>query len=148
MDGLRILVVDDEPQVARGLARNLTRAGARATVASSVAQALQQLERGAAWDIVLVDQMLPDGDGIDVLDWIERRQAKPAVVVISANPLSAQHTLLLQACGAVLLPKPFDADDLARALSEALAARAATRAASTNDAIDGAQRADTSDALP
>jgi DNA-binding response OmpR family regulator len=121
--GLQILVVDDEPQVARGLQRNLTRGGAHVTVTPSLAQALQHLERKVDWDIVLIDQMLPDGDGLDVLDGVNRLHVKPAVIAISANLQCSKRSLRLQACGAVLLPKPFDPEDLRMALAGALAFR-------------------------
>jgi DNA-binding response OmpR family regulator len=123
IDGLQILVVDDEPEVARGLERNLTKAGARVTVARSLSEALQHLERNTVWDIVLIDQMLPDGDGLDVLDGVDRLQTKPAIIAISANLQCSKRSLRLQACGAVLLPKPFDLEDLRMALSAALASR-------------------------
>jgi DNA-binding response OmpR family regulator len=123
IDGLQILVVDDEPQVARGLERNLTKAGARVTVARSLSEALQYLGSNEDWDIVLIDQMLPDGDGLDVLDGVDRLQTKPAVIAISANLQCSKRSLRLQACGVVLLPKPFDLEDLRMALSGALASR-------------------------
>jgi DNA-binding response OmpR family regulator len=121
--GLQILVVDDEPQVARGLQRSLTRGGAHVTVTPSLALALEHLERKRDWDIVLIDQMLPDGDGLDVLDGVNRLHVKPAVIAISANLQCSKRSLRLQACGAVLLPKPFDPEDLLMALAGALAFR-------------------------
>jgi DNA-binding response OmpR family regulator len=146
IDGLQILVVDDEPQVARGLERNLTRAGARVTVARSLLEALQHLERNADWDVVLIDQMLPDGDGLDVLDGVDRLPTKPGVIAISANLQCSKRSLRLQACDAVLLPKPFDSEDLRTALSRALASRGrpadAEQASQAADASETAQGAD------
>jgi DNA-binding response OmpR family regulator len=121
--GLRILVIDDEPQLSRALARNLTQAGAHATVAASLSEALQHLEPHGDWDILLIDQMLPDGDGLDVLKRVDGLTIKPAVIAISANLQCSKRSLRLQSCGAVLLPKPFDREDLWLALSAALFSR-------------------------
>jgi DNA-binding response OmpR family regulator len=123
ISGLRILVIDDEPQVSRALERNLTRAGAQTTVAASLSEGLRQLEQNGDWDILLIDQMLPDGDGLDVLDGIDRLTNKPAVIAISANLQCSKRSLRLQSCGAVLLPKPFDREDLWLALAGALSSR-------------------------
>lgn len=123
LNGLRILVVDDEPKLARGLKRWLAMSGAQVTIASCVADALLALDRHEPWDVALIDQILPDGDGLDVVATIDRREHKPAVIAVSANLQSSKRSLRLQGYGAVLLPKPFDPDDLATALFRALDGR-------------------------
>ena len=125
--GLRVLVIDDEPQLARGLARTLTRVGASVAVALNVTQALRRLRDTGDWDVLLVDQLLPDGDGFDVINRIGSLDHTPAIVAISANLQSSKRSLHLQKLGAVLLPKPFDRDDLLLALSQALSLRSVSR---------------------
>ncbi len=66
LDGMRVLVADDHPG-ARVLMVNALRAwGARATQASTLATALTEL-RGAAYEAVILDDPLPDGDAQAVL---------------------------------------------------------------------------------
>lgn len=134
LSGLRVLVIDDEQRLVRGLQRNLARSGASVTVASSVADALLALDHKNEWDLALVDQMLPDGDGLELICRIERQKNPPAVIAVSGNLQSSKRCLRLQAHGAVLLPKPFDADDLCMAMSRALSSARRARAESAHSA--------------
>jgi signal transduction histidine kinase/ligand-binding sensor domain-containing protein/CheY-like chemotaxis protein len=80
LDGLRILVADDNA-AARVLMVNALRAwGARPTEAASLAAALEELH-GAAYEAVIVDDPLPDGPARDLLPQLRSsRTARPRVV--------------------------------------------------------------------
>ncbi|HSI99765.1 MAG TPA: response regulator, partial [Patescibacteria group bacterium] len=78
-DGARILVVEDDRGIATMLERGLRLAGHRVTLAAGVGEAR------TAWvaepfDLVLLDVMLPDGDGIELL--AERRAAGDEVPAV------------------------------------------------------------------
>ncbi len=74
-----ILIVDDEPATRFGFSRYLTKQGYRAEEASSLAEA-REATTVRRYDAVLLDQLLPDGRGVD---WIpELRAANPEVAII------------------------------------------------------------------
>jgi two-component system nitrogen regulation response regulator GlnG len=126
-----ILVVDDDPAICVVVGEALRRQGHRVKTASSIRERTALIQSFAP-DVLITDVMLPDGDGLDeVAEIIER---KPGINVII---LSAQNTLntAIRATekGAFeYLPKPFDLNELTRAVSDALG----TRADPNEDAAD------------
>lgn len=78
----RILVVDDEPRVARVIAHAAEACGCQAARAGSAAafRALYDRDRP---DVVLLDLSLPGGDGIELLRFLAERRAKCAIIIVS-----------------------------------------------------------------
>lgn len=72
----RILIVDDEPALQHLVGEILTQAGYETDAALSCAQALERV-RTAAPDAVLLDVMLPDGDGFSLLGQLRRERDLP-----------------------------------------------------------------------
>jgi CheY-like chemotaxis protein len=66
----RVLIVDDEPQLRKSLARALSR-DAVVETAASMREALDHLRSGAQFDVILSDVMMPDGSGMDLHDAIK-----------------------------------------------------------------------------
>jgi len=81
---MRILIVDDEPQVAEVLAKSLAREGHRAEVAHSGEEALKLLG-SAEPDAVFLDVSMPGMNGLHVLAEVKRRRPSLPVVVITGN---------------------------------------------------------------
>lgn len=79
----RILIVDDEPALQQMLGEILTQAGYRTDAALSCAQALEQF-RAAPPDAVLLDVMLPDGDGFSLFTALRAVRDVP-VLFLSAR---------------------------------------------------------------
>lgn len=79
----RILIVDDEPALQSLVTEILTQAGYETISAASCAQALEQVRR-AAPDGVLLDVMLPDGDGFSLFGKLRRIRDVP-VLFLSAR---------------------------------------------------------------
>ena len=79
----RILIVDDEPALQHLVGEILTQAGYETDAALSCAQALERV-RTAAPDAVLLDVMLPDGDGFSLLGQL-RRERDLSVLFLSAR---------------------------------------------------------------
>jgi two-component system phosphate regulon response regulator PhoB len=83
MSELCILVVEDEEPICELLRYNLTKAGYRVNVAGSGAQARASIAAEKP-DLVLLDLMLPDGDGLDICRWLRRSpdlQTTPVVIL-------------------------------------------------------------------
>ena len=79
----RVLVVDDDPSLARLIQHLLTVEGFGPTThVSTGREALQALDE---IDIVLLDHELPDASGLEILDAIRARPEPPAVVMITAH---------------------------------------------------------------
>ncbi len=107
---MRVLVVDDEPDLRELYCVNLEEAGHEVLTASNGAEGLGVVERESP-DIVLVDLMMPLMDGYEFLQHLRRMpglQRTPAIVVsaIATGGFSRK----VGASGFVA--KPFDADEL------------------------------------
>src|SRR5688572_25055898 len=75
----RVLVVEDEPEVAAALRSLLEREGYHVELASSLAEARHAL--GGKVDVMLLDWRLPDGEGIDLLKELRRTSDLPVLMV-------------------------------------------------------------------
>lgn len=84
LDACRILVVDDDASLRRTLPRALAREGRSFDESATVADAIAALER-QRYNLILLDYRLPDGTGLDVLDWLTRHERDEAVIIISGE---------------------------------------------------------------
>ncbi|HVY49026.1 MAG TPA: response regulator, partial [Minicystis sp.] len=100
----RILVVEDEPAIAESIAYSLRRDGFAATVAPTVGAAERELP-GA--DLVVLDLMLPDGSGFDLIGHIRRRQLGTAIIVLSSRDGEADRVAALETGADDYVTKPF-----------------------------------------
>lgn len=110
-DGARILVVEDDRGIATMLERGLRVAGHRSIIVGGVEEARTGWTDGR-FDLVLLDVMLPDGDGIELL--AERRAAGDQVpaVLLTAREEGELHERAERAGATAYLPKPFAWADL------------------------------------
>jgi DNA-binding response OmpR family regulator len=102
----RVLVVDDEPMVREILARYLEQDGYRVEVASDGNEALEALEK-TTFDLLLLDLMLPERDGIEVFRAIQEQQNPPAVIMLTAKGEEADRILGLELGADDYITKPF-----------------------------------------
>lgn len=107
----RILVVEDDPRVRAVLDRGLRLAGHDTTLTADVA-AGRAAWASEAFDLVLLDVMLPDGDGIALL--AERRTAgdETPTILLTAREESELHGHAVAAGATDYLSKPFAYADL------------------------------------
>lgn len=106
----RILLVEDDPNVAAGVVRELRRAGFEIELAVDGASGVE-LATTKPFALVVLDLMLPARDGFDVLRLIRARTAVPVIVVTARTEL--QDRLKAFELGAVdYVPKPFFVDEL------------------------------------
>src|SRR5438552_8846187 len=81
---MRILVIEDEPRILGFLARGLEVEGFRVDGAQNVAEGLKRARRDA-YDLVLLDLLLPGLDGLSVLRELNRAKPELPVVIVSAR---------------------------------------------------------------
>ena len=106
----RVLVVDDEPQIVRGLRVILTNAGYRVEEATTKQEALDSVSVRPP-DAVVLDLILPDGDGVEVCTDI-RRWSQVPIVVLSAVGDERQKVRALDAGADDYITKPFGSEEL------------------------------------
>ena len=118
----RILVVDDEDIVLASCRRALAGDGRVIETATSGAQALARIEAGGV-DVVVLDIMMPEMDGLEVLQRV--KEAHPGIEVVMVTGLSQVDTAVrAMKLGAYdYLPKPFDPDELSLVVGRALERR-------------------------
>jgi signal transduction histidine kinase len=108
--GLRILVADDEPDVAEVIAHTLEQLGAKVDVCADGRSALHKLtEFPTAFDLVILDQMMPEFTGAQVLSQIREQKLSVPVLITSGFTGDEEHAVFASANE--FLRKPFmDAD--------------------------------------
>ncbi len=118
----RILVVDDERLLRWSVAETLTARGYEVAEAADARSAMQALGDGENVDLVLLDLRLPDADDLQVLASI--REKAPRIPVILMTAFATREIVEeAVALGASVLHKPFDLDDLAIDVEQALMGR-------------------------
>jgi two-component system response regulator PilR (NtrC family) len=114
-----VLIVDDEPDLCELLSITLGRMGIESRSVHDVASAKATVKE-AAFDLCLTDLQLPDGNGLDLVDWLQTHNPDLPVAVITAhgNVESAVRALKLGAFDFV--SKPLDLADLRKLVAQAI----------------------------
>jgi two-component system response regulator QseB len=123
---MRILVVEDDAVLMNGLQVGLSLGGFTVDAVASCADADAALS-SSAFDALVLDLMLPDGSGLDILAALRRRSVAMPVLLLTARDAVPDRIAGLDAGADDYLGKPFDLDEVAARL-RALIRRAAGRA--------------------
>jgi len=122
---MKILIVEDQLKLSRHLRQGLTEPGTVVTCVHTAAAAHEVMGRGVP-DVVVLDLMLPDRDGLDLLrQWRQQRIDCP-VLILSARNTVKDRIDGLERGADDYLPKPFSIEEL-RARVRALARRKSSR---------------------
>jgi len=100
----RILVVEDEPAIAESISYGLRRDGYAVAIAPTLAEAERELE---GVDLVVLDLMLPDGSGFDLLGKVRQKDTGIAVIVLSSRDAEADRVAALEIGADDYVTKPF-----------------------------------------
>ena len=100
----RILVVEDEPAIAESISYGLRRDGFTVVIAKNLAEAGRELE---GVDLVVLDLMLPDGSGFDLLSTIRQTAMGIAVIILSSRDAEADRVAALETGADDYVTKPF-----------------------------------------
>ncbi|HEY8053764.1 MAG TPA: sigma-54 dependent transcriptional regulator [Steroidobacteraceae bacterium] len=114
-----VLVVDDEPDLLELVSLTLSRMNLKTRTAADLASA-RKLLKAEHFDLCLTDMRLPDGDGLDLVGWIQENRAALPVAVITAhgNVEAAVRALKLGAFDFV--SKPLDLGVLRKLVGSAI----------------------------
>ena len=135
MERRRILLIEDEESISEPLSEALEREGFDVAIAATAAQGRERF-RDRTPDLVLLDVMLPDGDGRDVLREI-RSTSRTPVVMVTARGEELERVLGLELGADDYVTKPFSAAELA-ARVRAVLRRTDAEPAEESDAVLGA----------
>ena len=115
----RVLVIDDEPDMAEWLALTVTGAGYDVRVATRGAEAEQLF---ATWqpDAALVDLVLPDANGADLVRRFKSLQPRTEVLVVSGQGSIPRAVEAIKAGATYFLEKPIDAESVLAMLGRAI----------------------------
>jgi two-component system OmpR family response regulator len=108
----RLLVVDDEPFLRDAVSASLTFLGFQVTTAGTGTDALR-LARERPFDLVVLDVMLPDTDGFDVVRRLRRDGSRLPVIFLTAKDTQDDKVTGLTLGGDDYMTKPFGLEELA-----------------------------------
>lgn len=118
MKAPRVLVVDDEPQIVRGLSATLKAAGYDVASAGTAAEALSAAALRPP-DAIILDLVLPDGSGVDVCQSL-RSWTEIPIIVVSSLDTEADKIAALDAGADDYVTKPYGVGELLARLRAAL----------------------------
>jgi two-component system, NtrC family, response regulator PilR len=116
---IKLLIVDDESSMLDFLSILFQGVGYEVTTARSVGEAHKQLERNA-FDLVLCDILMPDGNGLDLLREIKSSGGGPPVVMMTAYTSTKSAIEAMKLGAADYISKPFDVEELKIVAQKAL----------------------------
>ena len=121
----KILVVDDEPDVADFIRRDLLQSGFQVELAHTGHEGLN-IAYSSNPDLVVLDLVLPDMDGIDVCREL-RKRGDVGIVILTARGLVGERVHGLEAGADDYLPKPFSFEELLARIRAVLRRRSASK---------------------
>jgi DNA-binding response OmpR family regulator len=119
----RILIVEDEPDIALGLQLDLSDEGYRVEVVAD-GELASRRGREPEWDLILLDVMLPRKDGFEVCRDLRRAKVRTPILMLTAKAQEAEKVMGLDTGADDYVTKPFSPREL-RARIRALLRRAA-----------------------
>jgi DNA-binding response OmpR family regulator len=102
--GQSILVVEDEPAIAESVAYALRRDGFGVDTAETYAEAERKAERA---ELIVLDLMLPDGSGFDLIGALRRQSIPTPIIVLSSRDGEADRVAALETGADDYVTKPF-----------------------------------------
>jgi DNA-binding response OmpR family regulator len=108
---VKVLLVEDDAKLARFLQRVMTEEGYAADLCASGAEALQQAKTGL-YDLVILDWMLPDGDGLFVCKELRKSGFVTPILMLTARGELKERVLGLESGADDYLVKPFEIEEL------------------------------------
>lgn len=108
---MRVLIIEDNPKMATALQKGLREHGLAADAANTGFEG-EELAAADVYDVILLDLMLPDRDGVEVCRNLRRRGTKSKVLMLTALSTTQDKVNGLDAGADDYLAKPFEFEEL------------------------------------
>jgi two-component system OmpR family response regulator len=109
---LRVLIIEDDVETAQHMADDLIAAGVEVTVLHDGAAALELGAGDGAFDVLIIDRMLPGCDGLSMLRELRERGVETPALFVTAMGAVADRVAGLQGGGDDYVVKPVDSEEL------------------------------------
>jgi len=118
MTAKHVLIIDDEPDICELIEITLARMGLNSRSAKNLADALQLID-AEHFDLCLTDMRLPDGDGIEMVKYVQQNHPNIPIAVITAHGNMELAVNALKAGAFDFVSKPVDIQILRNLVSSA-----------------------------
>ena len=108
---MKILLIEDEPELRKGIKNYLHQEGYLVESANDFVQASEKVSN-YQYDCVLVDITLPKGSGLEIIKKLKQEHSKAGIIIISAKNSLEDKIYGLDLGADDYLPKPFDLAEL------------------------------------
>jgi len=108
---MRALLIEDNPKMARGISEGLQQAGFATEVCHTGCEG-EDLAAGESFDVIVLDVMLPDRDGIEVCRNLRRRKVTTPIIMLTALSATEDKVDGLDAGADDYVAKPFKFEEL------------------------------------
>jgi len=122
VESLRALVIEDDPATAAGLVAGLRKAGFEVDLASDGSAGVRAA-LGSPPDVIVLDLLLPEQSGFEVLEQLRSRSSVPVIVLTALEELS-DRLRCFELGAADYVPKPFWVEEVVARIRSRLALRA------------------------
>lgn len=120
MNKATVLIIDDEPDIRELLEITIARMGMNTETAATVAEALALLNSPRNFQLCLTDMKLPDGEGLDIINYIQNHKPELPVAMITAFGSVETAIVALKAGAFDFVNKPIDLERLRQLIESAL----------------------------
>lgn len=127
----RILIIEDDPETAAAITAEVRALGCTATIAATLPEGIALSAQD--FRVIVLDRMLPGGDGVEAIVKMRSQGAKAMILVLSALGRAANRVEGLEKGADDYLPKPFEPEELRARLRALL--RRATMQGQDNDLL-------------
>jgi DNA-binding response OmpR family regulator len=118
----KVLIIDDDVQIVKLMTAYLQREEHEVVSANDGKQGLKQLQL-QQFDLVITDIVMPEMDGLEVLNWLRHQPNCPKVIAISGGSVRLNQDLMLKMArfsADKVMPKPVDCETLTATVRELL----------------------------
>ncbi|HVO38166.1 MAG TPA: formate/nitrite family transporter [Spirochaetia bacterium] len=119
MEARKMLVIDDESVVLESCRRIFSEEGFEVRTTTSAREGLE-LVSSARFDVILCDWKMPQMDGVDVVEVLDKRSPDTAIIMISGYPSLERATEVMKRGAMDYVPKPFTPDEITSAVARAV----------------------------
>ena len=119
----KILVIDDTKAITDIIDNILSKEGYTVTKAYNGQQAIDVMEKGADFDLVITDMLMPEKDGFDVISFVKNHSSNTKIIAMTGGGVSLSPGEVMRAVGDKIsgfLIKPIGKTELFAAIDKAL----------------------------